>query len=438
MTVLTNARVVTPAGVLAPGWVRVEGSRIDSVGPGHPPSGSGALEDLAGAWLVPGFVDIHVHGGGGASMSGGDAAQIVDAVRFHRQHGTTRLLVSLVSAELDTMLAGTAAVAALVESGAAGIAGCHLEGPFLNRLRLGAQDPDSLLPADPEVLDRLLSAGRGTVRMVTVAPELPGALQLIANLVAEGVVPAVGHTDAVYAEAVAGFQAGASVATHLFNGMRPIHHREPGPVAAALEQPAVVCELINDAVHVAPAIVRLVAAAAGPERVALVTDAIAAAGVGDGDYELGRMPVRVAGGVATLVGGGNLAGSTLTMDRAFRRAVLEVGLPIEDAVRMASTTPARVLGIDGRAGGITPGREADMVVLDDRLEVTAVMAAGDWAGPLAGHAPQGGGTSCKRHSRGRIDSGRVSCDFQATPKRDFADGGCGGSLFPPHVFEGAA
>jgi N-acetylglucosamine-6-phosphate deacetylase len=378
MTVLCNARLVTPGGVLSPGWVRVEGSRIDSVGRGHPASGAGSVEDLSGAWLVPGFVDIHVHGGGGVSMTGGDAAPIVQAAGFHRGHGTTRLLVSLVSAPLDTMLAGAAAVAGLVEGGAAGIAGCHLEGPFLSMGRRGAQDPDSLLPADPEVLDRLLSAGRGTVRMVTVAPELPGALQVIAKLVAEGVVAAVGHTDAGYRESVAGFQAGARVATHLFNGMRPLHHRDPGPVAAALEQPEVVCELINDGVHVAPSIVRLVAAAAGPERVALVTDAMAAAGMDDGDYELGRMRVRVDGGVATLVDGGNLAGSTLTMDRAFRRAVREVGLPIEDAVRMASTTPALVLGIDGRVGTIAPGWEADLVVLDDGLEVTAVMAAGGW------------------------------------------------------------
>ncbi|WP_338200738.1 N-acetylglucosamine-6-phosphate deacetylase [Candidatus Nephthysia bennettiae] len=336
------------------------------------------MEDLAGAWLVPGFVDIHVHGGGGASMTGGDAAQILEAAQFHRRHGTTHLLVSQVTAGLDTMLAGCAAVAGLVEGGARGIVGGHLEGPFLSRRRRGAQDPDSLLPVEPEVLERLLSAGRGTVRMVTVAPELPGAPALIARLVAEGVVAALGHTDASYAEAVAGFRAGARVATHLFNGMPPLHHRDPGPVAAALERPGVVCELINDGFHVAPAIVRLVAAAAGPDRVAFITDAIAAAGMGDGDYELGRLPVRVAGGLATLVDGGNIAGSTLTMDRAFQRAVLEVGLRMEDAVRMASTTPARVLGLEGRVGTIRPGQDADLVVLDDGLEVTAVMAAGDW------------------------------------------------------------
>src|ERR1700730_7288696 len=329
MTVLANARVVTPGGVLSPGWVELGGSRIESVVPGHPPPASGRVEDLAGAWLIPGFIDIHVHGGGGASMTGGDAAQILQAARFHRRHGTTRLLVSLVSAGLDTMLAGTSAVAGLVEGGAPGIAGCHLEGPFLSRQRPGAQDPGSLLPPDAEVLSGLLAAGRGTVRMVTLAPELPGALRLIGRLVDGGVVAAVGHTDAGYAESVAGFRTGARVATHQFNGMRPLHHRDPGPVAAALEEPDVVCELINDGIHVAPAIVRLVAAAAGPDRVALITDAIAAAGMGDGDYERGRMPVRVAGGVATLAGGGSLAGSTLTLDAAFRHAVLEVGLPIE-------------------------------------------------------------------------------------------------------------
>jgi N-acetylglucosamine-6-phosphate deacetylase len=378
MTVLANARVVTPAGVLSPGWVRVDGSRIESVAPGRPPPASRQSEDLAGAWMVPGFVDVHVHGGGGASMTDGNAAQILQAARFHRRHGTTRLLVSLVTAELDTMLAGAAAVADLVESGAAGVAGCHLEGPFLSPRRHGAQDPAFLLPADTELLRRLLVAGRGTVRMVTVAPELPGALRVITALVAAGVVAAVGHTDASYAEAVAGFRAGARVATHLFNGMRPLHHRDPGPVAAALEHPGVVCELINDGIHVAPAIIRLVAAAAGADRAALITDAIAATGMRDGEYRLGRLPVQVVGGVATLVDGGNLAGSTLTMDAAFRRAVLEVGLPIEDAVRMASTTPARVLGLDSLLGSLTPGREADLVVLDDGLEVIAVMAAGTW------------------------------------------------------------
>jgi N-acetylglucosamine-6-phosphate deacetylase len=378
MTLLANGRVVTPDGVLSPGWVWVQGSRIEAVAQGHPDPGLGPVHDLSGSWLAPGFVDLHVHGGGGASMTDGVAGQIVRAAEFHRRHGTTRTLVSLVAASLETMLRGAAAVAGLVESGASGIAGCHLEGPFLSPVRCGAQDPRSLLAVDLQVLDRLLAAGRGTIRMVTVAPELPGALELIGRIQAAGAVAAVGHTDAGYLEAAAGFRAGARVATHLFNGMRRLHHRDPGPVAAALEHPDVVCELINDGLHVDPAVVRLVTRVTGSERVALITDAISAAGVGDGDYRLGRMPVRVVDGRATLAEGGNLAGSTLTLDEAFRRAVLEVGLSAEEAVQATSTTPARVLGLADRIGSLAPGQDADLVVMDEGMQLTAVMAAGAW------------------------------------------------------------
>jgi N-acetylglucosamine-6-phosphate deacetylase len=389
MTLLANGRVVTPGGVLSPGWVRVEGSRIEVAARGQPPTGLGQVQDLAGSWLLPGFVDIHVHGGGGASMTDGDAGQILRAAEFHRRHGTTRTLVSLVSAGLDTMLAGAAAVAGLVESKTIGIAGCHLEGPFLSPERCGAQDPRSLLSVDLGILDRLLAAGRGTIRIVTVAPELPGALELIGRIVAAGAVGAIGHTDSGYREAVAGFRAGARVATHLFNGMRPFHHRDPGPVAAALEHPDVVCELINDGFHLDPAVVRLVTSAIGPERVALITDAISAAGGGDGRYQLGPMPVRVLNGRATLADGDTLAGSTLTMDEAFRRAVLEVGLSVEEAVRATSTTPARMLGLGDRVGSVAPGQDADLVVLDEGLELSAVMAAGGWVPGVA--AGRGGG-----------------------------------------------
>jgi N-acetylglucosamine-6-phosphate deacetylase len=388
VTLLVNARVVTPDQLLSPGWVRVAGSLIDSVGAGDAPRAAGPVQDMAGRWLVPGFVDIHVHGGGGASMTDGDAGQILRAVQFHRRHGTTRTLVSLVTAPLDAMLAGVAAVAELVENGAPGIAGCHLEGPFLSRVRRGAQDARSILNPDPNLLDRLLAAGRGSVRMVTVAPELPGALMIIERVVASGAVAAIGHTDATYAETVAGIQAGARVATHLFNGMRPLHHRDPGPVPALLEHPGVVCELIDDGLHLAPALIRLVAMAAGPARMALITDAISAAGMDDGDYDLGPMRVRVAEGRAALLDGERIAGSTLTMDQAFRRFVREAALPIGSAVWAASATPARVLGLNARVGSIAPGREADLVVLDERLDLVAVMAGGTWVPDVAGPGPR--------------------------------------------------
>lgn len=384
MSVLTNARLVTPNGILSRGWMHLEASRIVTLGTDSPPPDARPARDLGGSWIMPGFVDLHVHGGGGASMTGGSQEQILRAVEFHRGHGTTRTLISLVTAPLETMLAGAAAVADLVEAHAPGIAGCHLEGPFLSPVRRGAQDPRSLLPPDPEILERLLAAGRGTVRMVTVAPELPGACELIRRVVAARSVAAIGHTDASYEEVLAGVEAGATVATHLFNGMRPLHHRDPGPVAAALERPEVICELINDGVHLDPAVIRLVVASVGPERVAFITDAIAATGMADGDHYLGPLRVRVVSGQAKLMEGGNIAGSTLTMDRAFRRAVLEVGLSIEVAVEATSSTPARILSPAALRGCLEAGQQADLAVLDNDLNMLAVMTAGDWVGPAPG------------------------------------------------------
>ncbi|GAA4299157.1 hypothetical protein GCM10023178_70000 [Actinomadura luteofluorescens] len=210
--------------------------------------------------------------------------------------------------------------------------------------------------------------------MITLAPELPGALDLVREAVDAGVIAAVGHTDGTGEAARAAFDAGARVATHLFNAMRPRQHREGGPVAAALNDPRITVELINDGVHVEPAVARLVFAAT--PRVALITDAMAAAGMGDGDYRLGVMDVEVRGGRAVLAGGTSIAGSTITMADAFRRAVADVGLPIERAAEAASLTPARALGLDARVGSLEPGKDADLVVLDDDLRVDWVMKWG--------------------------------------------------------------
>jgi N-acetylglucosamine-6-phosphate deacetylase len=225
------------------------------------------------------------------------------------------------------------------------------------------------------VFARLAAAGRGTVRSVTLAPELPGALDLLRDVLDAGAVAAVGHTDATCDEAAAAVDAGATLTTHLFNGMRPVHHREPGAALAALES-AAACEVINDGVHLHPAVVRLAARTAA--RLVLVTDAMDAAGVGDGDYVLGGQAVRVSGGQARLRGSGSLAGSTLTMDAALRRAVLDVGLSVEAAAAAASTNPATVLGIENRCGAVAAGLDADLVVLDDDFRVLRVMAQGAW------------------------------------------------------------
>jgi N-acetylglucosamine-6-phosphate deacetylase len=264
------------------------------------------------------------------------------------------------------------------------VVGAHLEGPFLSHARCGAQHPEYLLPPDPQTLAELLEAGQGCVRSVTLAPELPGGLGLIDRLVGDGVVAAIGHTDARYTDAAAGFARGATLLTHAYNGMRPLHHREPGPVAAALDAGAT-CEIINDQVHVHPAAVRLIAHG----RVALVTDAIDATGRGDGRYHLGGQEVVVSEGQARLAGNGALAGSTLTMDAAVRTAVREVGLPIEAASAAASGEPARVLGLAERCGAIAPGLDADLVLLDADLNVRRVMAQGEWVPDLREHGRAG-------------------------------------------------
>lgn len=372
MTVLSGARVVTPDGVVDSGWVSLDGDRIRAVGAGAVERGA-PVHDLGGGWLVPGFVDIHVHGGGGWTFTTGEQEEARRVVEFHRRHGTTTSIASLVSAPLPTLRAALDGLAGLVDDGT--LAGLHLEGPFLAAARCGAHDPACLRVPDPAELGGLLDAGRGSVRQVTVAPELPGALDLIRRLVDSGVVAAVGHSDATYAQGRAAIEAGATVATHLFNAMRPIHHREPGLVTAAWEDDRVTVELINDGVHVHEAIVRAVFERAG--RVALVTDAMAAAGAGDGIFPLGSREVRVVDGVAMLDDGSSIAGSTLTMDAAVRRAVQVAGVSVADAVLAASTAPAAALGLTG-VGAIAAGKLADFVLLNDTLEVRAVMRRGRW------------------------------------------------------------
>jgi N-acetylglucosamine-6-phosphate deacetylase len=376
--VLCGATVVTPAGTRSPGWVDVRGGVIAAVGEGGPPDDGAAALDLGGAWLVPGFVDMHVHGGGGAWLSSTDGGEVARAAGFHLRHGTTAMLASIATAPLASMLASAAAVA-LAAAGplAPALAGIHLEGPFISPVRAGAQDPDGIREPDPATMLRLLDACGGWARVVTVAPERPGGLELVRAIADAGAVPAIGHTQAGYELASAAIDAGVGVSTHLFNAMPGLHHRDLGTVGAALSRDEVVCELVNDGVHLRPEVVALAFHAAGA-RVAMVTDAIAAAGMADGDYDFGRVPLRVRGGVARLAGAQTIAGSTLTMDAALRRAVVDVGVPIGDAVTAASTTPARVIGIGDRTGSIEPGKAADLVVLDAGLEVAGVMAGGAW------------------------------------------------------------
>jgi N-acetylglucosamine-6-phosphate deacetylase len=367
--VILNGRVVTPQGIVD-GHIEVDGDRIVEIATGDPGDGR---------FLVPGFVDIHNHGGGGSTFTTGNPDAAREAAAFHLRHGTTTLLASLVSCPYSLMRSATMAYAPLVREGV--LAGVHFEGPYLSPARCGAQDPDHLRDPSLDELVELLALGAGAVRMVTLAPERDGALAAIELLVDKGVVPAVGHTDATYERTREAVAAGATVATHLCNGMRPVHHREPGPIVALLEAETVVCELIADGAHLHDGMLRFAAATAGPDRTALVTDAMAAAGMADGEYELGGRAVVVAGRVARLATAdgspGSIAGSTLTMDAALRRTV-GAGVSLVDAVRMASTTPARVLGLSEVLGSLVPGLLADLVELDPDLRVRRVMRAGTW------------------------------------------------------------
>ena len=371
---LTGGRVVTPDGVLESGWLAVRDGRILSVGEGTPPDGP--TTDVSGSWLVPGFVDIHCHGGGGEAFTNADPDRVRKAASAHRRHGTTTLLASLVSRPVPEMVEQIAKLAELTQDGL--ISGLHLEGPFLSAARCGAHDPAILRPPDRDSVTKLLAAGGGAVRMVTLAPELEGAVDAVRLLVDNDVLAAVGHTDGTEAQIRPAIDAGASVATHLFNGMRPLHHREPGPIGALLDDERVTVELICDLVHLHPTAVRLAARHAGTGRTVLITDAIAAAGVGDGVYDVGGLEVRVVDGVPTLAGGGSLAGSTLTMDAAFRNAVTSCGLSIVEASQAASTRPAALLGLSDQTGELRAGLAADLVVLDAELRPSDVMSKGAW------------------------------------------------------------
>ncbi|WP_329316646.1 N-acetylglucosamine-6-phosphate deacetylase [Streptomyces sp. NBC_01262] len=370
-SVLTGASVVLPAGIVEGGRITVAGATIAA----NDPVQASTL-DLPGHWILPGFVDIHVHGGGGASFSSVRTQDILTVIDTHRRHGTTTMLASTVTGDLDDLARQAAFLSELAEQG--DLAGVHFEGPFISPHRCGAHKPSLLRDPDPADVRKLLDASRGAARMVTLAPELPGGLDSVRLLAEQGVIAAVGHTDAAYEATLRAIDAGATVATHLFNAMPPLHHRDPGPIAALLEDERVTVELVNDGVHLHPSILELAFHRAGADRVAFITDAMDAAGFGDGNYLLGPMAVEVTDGVARLVDGGSIAGSTLTLDTAFKRAVTIDHLPVPDAVLALSANPARLLGAYDRIGSLEPGKDADLVVLDAQFDLVGVMRKGRW------------------------------------------------------------
>ena len=371
---LHSAHRIDELGEMPDAWVLFDGAVIAASGPGlaSAPHADESM-DLGGARLVPGFIDLHGHGGGGHSYDDG-GGELTAALDAHRAHGTTRSVISLVANPLGEMRERLVEIAALTAVDPL-VLGSHLEGPFLAPGQRGAHNADFLRVPDPDSVESLLQAADGTLRQLTIAPELPGALEVISELAAAGVTVAVGHTEATFEQTRDAFDAGARMLTHAFNAMPGIHHRAPGPVLAALEDSRVTLELILDGRHVHPEVARLLFGDASG-RVALITDAMAAAAAEDGDYRLGSLNVTVRDGLAMLSGTSTIAGSTLTQDVALQFALCEVGLDPAIAVAALTAVPARALGLDDRLGLLEPGYAADAVALAADGTVTHVWADG--------------------------------------------------------------
>lgn len=369
-TTLVHSGTLVDAGGVRPGWVLLDGGRIASVGSaGEATPEADRSIDASGGYVTPGFVDIHGHGAGGVHYQDG-VEQALAALAAMRAHGTTRAVASFVTSSIEHIVASIDA-ARLAMDRDPGLVGVHVEGPFLAPGRKGAHNRDLLRHPDRASVDRLLDVAPGVLRQITIAPELPGALDAISRFVDAGVAVAVGHTDCDYDTAREAFARGASLVTHAFNAMAPIQGRLPGVLGAAVGAEHVTIEVIADGIHVHPASIALLFAAA-PGRIALVTDAMAAAAAPPGRYLLGDLDIDVADGRAVVAGTDTLAGSTLTPDRALRTVVHDCGIDFPDAVAALTTVPARAIG-EQDVATLTAGAPGEVVVLSADLTVTDVL-----------------------------------------------------------------
>ncbi len=382
---IQNARLLTPNEMIDIGWLHIENGKIQALRQGVPPTQlssqlSATTVDVEGQWVAPGFIDIHVHGADGMEVMDGTPLAVRTIGRFHAMHGTTAWLPTTLTASFDALKRSLQAVQTVrmdvsAPNGAT-VLGVHLEGPFISQNRMGAQNPNYVLPPTIDMMKQLAGVAPGLIRKVTIAPEQEGALDVIRWMRAKGIIASIGHTNGTYTDTMRGIEAGASHATHLFNAMQGLHHRDGGVVGACLLSDKVLCELIADGHHVDSEVMKLVVRIKGKERIALITDAISATGKPNGCYQLGGLDILVKDGKSVLSDGHTLAGSTLTMDGAVRNMVRRVGVSLMDAVEMASATPARELGVQGQKGAIAVGYDADLVLLDEALTVTRTFVQG--------------------------------------------------------------
>lgn len=396
-TLITGARIATPQGVVEDGWLLVDGGRIADLGAGPADEAviagrcdgaEGELEhvDADGCWLLPGFVDVHVHGALGHETMDGDVAGLAEMAEFYASHGVTSFLATTWTASTDDTLHaldGVARALPQLETGAR-LLGAHMEGPYLSPRRCGAQDADAIRPGDATEAARFLDTG--VVRLITVAPEVPGNLDLIAECTRRGVTVSAGHTDATYEQLMDGVDRGVRHVTHTFNAMRPLHHREPGVVGAALTLDTLSVELIADGIHVHPAVMRALYEARRGRGLVLVTDAMRATGMPPGEYAIGEDRTVLLQEGAVRLPDGALAGSVLTFDAALRNLAAATGRGPGELWPAASRTAAQVAGVADRKGTIEVGHDADLVLVDDDLHVQLTLVEGRVAHRRAAHS----------------------------------------------------
>ncbi|MCR4431335.1 MAG: N-acetylglucosamine-6-phosphate deacetylase [Tepidanaerobacteraceae bacterium] len=389
-TLIKNARIVTPYEILDNHAVVVRDGKIYDIAKSgeHDADSFGEVIDAGGKFLSPGFIDIHNHGNFGHDAMEATFDALASMARFHLLHGVTGFLAATMTASyVDIRRAvknvgdyiqkqgGNFSASDCKENPGAQLFGIYLEGPYFSMSKKGAQPPEYIKNPDIGELEDLIEVSGNNIKVVALAPELPGATEAISYLKSRGVTVSAAHTDATYDEAVNGIEHGITQVTHVFNGMRSFSHREPGIVGAALTDERVYCEMICDGIHLHPAVMKLAAGIKGRNKIILISDAMMACGLSDGEYELGGQKVFVKSKAARLADG-TLAGSTLTLDRAIHNMVHMVGVALCDAVRMATLNPARAIGLSHRKGSIEMGKDADLVIFDENINISMVMTMG--------------------------------------------------------------
>jgi N-acetylglucosamine-6-phosphate deacetylase len=379
---LHSARAITPSAEIADAGILVRDGVIEAVGPREGMNLPEGAQEIAatGQTAIPGFVDVHIHGAGGHDVMEGTDKALAGVACTLARHGTTSFLATTVTASPDDICRSVEGIARYItaqhetDQARAEVLGVHFEGPFISSARRGVHPKEWVQLPSAELLERFLQAASGNARILTIAPELLGAAPCIDAAHKAGLVVAMGHTDATYEQARAAIARGVHHAVHVYNAMRPFSHRDSGVIGAVLTTPEVTAELIADGVHVEEAAMRILLQAKGAGCVILVSDGISATGMPDGKYTLGKFEVTVSAGVCRNAEG-KLAGSTLTLDRALRN-VVGMGYPLADAVRMLTANPARLLGLEFKKGALRVGADADIVLLDENLQVSKVWARG--------------------------------------------------------------